>query len=1136
MDTYTSGVPLKSQTTAQGGNIANPDPYKAQNELQSFFYGNAYPGDEKRAQAMAAKVRFDLKPFLEFIKKSIERLQKASKVSAQCIEVKRRTILRPLFTLLRIKASDSVTISLPAGNIYVLEWDDDWGDSDSFDALCKGRRSIIESDAVLDVYNGKLLFETEAEIDTTAEYSVFLQNDDNAKKASVKRLDYSRVTDYRIESGNAVFSSAFLANGELTLQYSGAIDKNIVLFDKLTVPARKGNAISLRRALLSMMGDIKVEPWREEEGLVVAFCDDKEAKALLLDGVEVAYDILDKEEICHLLQDPRVIYKDKKIEAADKTLSSQEGSVCIAGLDFELTDPLGKLKHRFGANSVYVELLEDSSFADDLYSNTSHFFKESTEFVVDEEGRRYQIGFRSEKFNQIEIVLLDGKKPVKMETVPSLLYAEPNTRQLQMQRRAIEALMRKPCAEHTPLLELMQEKGRAAWRQVSYTSEAQKITQWYKLTNPNYDGCESQREFVVKALATPDFAILEGPPGSGKTTTILEIIAQMVMRGQKVMLAASTNAAIDNILERLTDLPREVQDKILAVRLGTDGAVSESVQNYTLFDIKDKDIKNEIISRANLVCGTIIGVLQHPEFELNNANKPAVPIFDCLIVDEASKTTFQEFLVPAIFAKKWILSGDLRQLTPYIEQDSIESSLAQIPEFNESAQQAQSILMALENGVFFKKENKHFRFCIPVDRNTLRAVPPMLENYPYRRIAMIGNAKHEHALTAEEFLNGSPKSVLVYGCDVLFCERKELHKVEAYLPSDFITLLTDKMSLAHYQSDGFYSSLDTKMANSKVKTAAQVREVLNEEMRKKTWAGEIAWRLCRIQELFLLSELGDGSDTQRKRYREDIDKRIPAYAKEPIQNTIALLTEIALPSVIQILQRGVLDRSVVTNRNLTTLNSGFDPVTLKQRHTLVEYQHRMHDEISAFSAKHIYEGKALKNGHIIKRDWLYDRYRHRACWLEVASGKDCSNQNPKEVEQIVLEIQAFLKYAKAHPKTNGEPWSIACLTYYRKQEDELKKAIRKLLSSERASSYQQSAEHNVEVMIYTVDKFQGKEADLVFLSMIKSGSVPLGFMDSPNRLNVALTRAKFQMVVVGCREYFSTCKSELLKAVAQEYK
>ena len=77
----------------------------------------------------------------------------------------------------------------------------------------------------------------------------------------------------------------------------------------------------------------------------------------------------------------------------------------------------------------------------------------------------------------------------------------------------------------------------------------------------------------------------------------------------------------------------------------------------------------------------------------------------------------------------------------------------------------------------------------------------------------------------------------------------------------------------------------------------------------------------------------------------------------------------------------------------------------------------------------------------------------------------------------------------------------------------------------------------IELMIYTVDKFQGKEADVVFLSMIKCGAVPLGFMDSPNRLNVALTRAKYQMVIVGNKEYFNgnACKSRLLRKVAEEY-
>ncbi len=237
-----------------------------------------------------------------------------------------------------------------------------------------------------------------------------------------------------------------------------------------------------------------------------------------------------------------------------------------------------------------------------------------------------------------------------------------------MQQNALKMLMDKPCVDHAPLLELMNEKRYSSWGTVPY--QGIEIREWYRLTNLSYEGCDSQREFVKKALATPDFAILEGPPGSGKTTTILEIIAQMIMRGQKVMLAASTNAAIDNILERIEVLPDKVKNRLLAVRIGNESAISDSVKGYTLFDV-DADIRDEIIKRANLVCGTTIGILQHPEFKLNDKSQPVIPLYDCLIVDEASKTTFQEFLVPAIYAKKWILSGDLKQLTPYIEQDSI---------------------------------------------------------------------------------------------------------------------------------------------------------------------------------------------------------------------------------------------------------------------------------------------------------------------------------------------------------------------------------------------------------------------------------------------------------------------------------
>ena len=276
---------------------------------------------------------------------------------------------------------------------------------------------------------------------------------------------------------------------------------------------------------------------------------------------------------------------------------------------------------------------------------------------------------------------------------------------------------------------------------------------------------------------------------------------------------------------------------------------------------------------------------------------------------------------------------------------------------------------------------------------------------------------------------------------------------------------------------------------------------------------------------------------KREKYRNDINKRIPKFAEVDINRTISLLTEIALPSIIQLLQKGVSDRTIVASRNETTLNGGFREYDLRDRHTLVEYQHRMHSDISAFSAKHIYEGRALKNGNRINRDWGYYEYPKRACWLNVAGKSNCNNNNQEEVKVIITEVNKFISFAKDHPKHNGEPWTIACLTYYRKQEEMLKKELHRILKTERASSYQNTADGAVEIMIYTVDKFQGKEADIVFLSMIKSGQAGLGFMDSPNRLNVALTRAKYQMVVVGDKEFFRSnrCKSELLRSVAEEY-
>src|SRR5262249_25624609 len=60
-----------------------------------------------------------------------------------------------------------------------------------------------------------------------------------------------------------------------------------------------------------------------------------------------------------------------------------------------------------------------------------------------------------------------------------------------------------------------------------------------------------QRHAVIRAVQTPDVALIGGGPGTGKSRVIAEIVRQAVSRGQRVLLTAPTTSALDVVLERL---------------------------------------------------------------------------------------------------------------------------------------------------------------------------------------------------------------------------------------------------------------------------------------------------------------------------------------------------------------------------------------------------------------------------------------------------------------------------------------------------------------------------------------------------------------------------------------------------------
>src|SRR5207247_1543548 len=71
-----------------------------------------------------------------------------------------------------------------------------------------------------------------------------------------------------------------------------------------------------------------------------------------------------------------------------------------------------------------------------------------------------------------------------------------------------------------------------------------------------------QREAVLKALRAKDVSIIHGPPGTGKTTVLVEIVRHAVAAGQRVLASAPSNIAVDNMLEKMLDAG------LKAVRMG----------------------------------------------------------------------------------------------------------------------------------------------------------------------------------------------------------------------------------------------------------------------------------------------------------------------------------------------------------------------------------------------------------------------------------------------------------------------------------------------------------------------------------------------------------------------------------------
>jgi hypothetical protein len=92
---------------------------------------------------------------------------------------------------------------------------------------------------------------------------------------------------------------------------------------------------------------------------------------------------------------------------------------------------------------------------------------------------------------------------------------------------------------------------------------------------PTQELDEDQLQAFRKAVEVPDLLLVLGPPGTGKTRTISQIVGACAHRGERVLVTSHTHRAVDNVLARL---PRD----LVAIRVGIEGSVTAEGRPYLL--------------------------------------------------------------------------------------------------------------------------------------------------------------------------------------------------------------------------------------------------------------------------------------------------------------------------------------------------------------------------------------------------------------------------------------------------------------------------------------------------------------------------------------------------------------------------
>jgi KaiC/GvpD/RAD55 family RecA-like ATPase len=536
----------------------------------------------------------------------------------------------------------------------------------------------------------------------------------------------------------------------------------------------------------------------------------------------------------------------------------------------------------------------------------------------------------------------------------------------------------------------------------------------------------SQRNAVNTAFSN-NLSVIEGPPGTGKTQTILNIIANAILNGQSVAVVSSNNSATKNVYEKLEKHGIE----FIAALLGNSQNKKEFISSQKeIPDLSQFNLSD--IEKGNLKGKTVTLVSQLSE-NLDKKNELAslkLQIDNIKTEYEHFKETYKGQIEKNVELKKNITSEKILEL--WISLEALAKRRKKISLIKRFIYR---LKYGIKDKLFFTNSLDEMIFIC------------QLKYYPSKIHELTNRIDFlEHSLTSFSF----DKKMKDYTEISMQLLKAELYKRYNLLKREPYTI-----SELRQKSDKFIKDYPVIMS-----TTYSLRQSLSDKL---------------FYDYVIIDE------------SSQVDLATGALALSCAKRAVIVGDIKQLPNVVDTDMQIKTDlifnsynlKNAYRYSNHSLLSSVIELLPNVPR-TLLREHYRCHPKIIEFCNKKFY------NNQLIIHTEYTDKRQPLVVYKTAQGNHARERMNQRQIDIIKQEII---------PNEKLENVDLGIVTPYRNQTNALQKTFQ-----------------GTSIKADTVDKFQGRENEVIILSTVDNEISD--FTDNPNRLNVAVSRAVEQLILV----------------------